>query len=147
LAGCYVLRTNDEELSGEKLWHLYMSLTVAEAEFKALKSTLGLRPVFHQTEGRCQAHILITVLAYQLQRFFTYGLELKSDRRNWTTLRRVLQTHCYATLLVPTRDGRLYRIQKAGIPEDCHREIYQNLGVEYRRLPKTKVVVGTPAIL
>jgi len=37
-------------------------LTDLEAVFRGLKSDLGLRPVFHHTEG----HLFITVLAYQL---------------------------------------------------------------------------------
>jgi len=52
------------------------------------------------------AHIFLTVLAYQLLRFITYTLEQKGDHRDWPTLRRVLQTHCYATLSLPTRNGR-----------------------------------------
>lgn len=141
LTGSYILRTNNVDLKGDELWNLYITLTTAEAGFKALKSDLGMRPIFHQTAERSDAHILITVLAYQLQRFITYTLSLRGDRRCWQTLRRVLQTHCYATLLVPTRDGRLYRIRKAGLAEECQREIYRHLGVECCRLPTTKIVV------
>jgi transposase len=141
LFGCYVLRTDQCQLEGDKLWHLYMTLSKAEAGFRALKSELGLRPNFHRLEERVDAHIFITILAYQLQRFILYTLSLLEERRCWPTLKRVLQTHTYATLLVPTKDGELYRIRKAGTPEACQKTIYNQLGIDYKNLPKSKILV------
>ncbi len=98
LCGCYVLQTNTAaSYTNDERWHLYISLTTAKSGFKALKSDLDLRPVFHQNPSRCDAHIFITILAYQLLRYLTYSLSLKGDYRSWQTLRRVLQTHCYST--------------------------------------------------
>ena len=71
LLGCYVLRTDRSELSAERLWELYVLLSRAEDGFAALKGDLGLRPNYHQLEGRVDAHIFLTVLAYQLLRFIT----------------------------------------------------------------------------
>ena len=82
LLGCYVLRTDHSELGPEPLWKLYVLLTQAEDGFAALKGDLGLRPNYHQLEGRVDAHIFLTVLAYQLLRFITYSLEQKGDHRD-----------------------------------------------------------------
>ena len=71
LLGCYVLRTDRSELSAQRLWELYVLLSRAEDGFAALKGDLGLRPNYHQLEGRVDAHIFLTVLAYQLLRFIT----------------------------------------------------------------------------
>lgn len=141
LHGCYVLRTNDAQapLTGAELWGLYISLATAESGFKALKSDLGLRPNHHQIERRVDAHVFITILAYQLQRFLTYTLETRGDRRQWDTLLLVLRTHCYATLLVPTRDGACYRLRRPGLAEECQREVYRELGLDLRGLPRSKV--------
>ena len=140
LLGCYVLRTDQCDISAEQLWHLYMTLTKAENGFRALKSDCGLRPNFHQLEHRVDAHIFISILAYQLQRFILYALELQGDYRSWDTIRRVLQTHPYCTIIVPTNKGMTYRIRKPGIPGECQRHIYKQLGVDLNRLPKSKIV-------
>ncbi len=141
LLGCYVLRTDRYEMSGEALWHLYMTLSKAENGFRMLKSNCGLRPNHHQLEVRVDAHVFISILAYQLQRFILYQLEKKDDSRTWTTLKRVLQTHMYSTLIVPTTDGKVYRIRKPGIPEECQRDIYTKLNIDVKALPKSKIVM------
>ncbi|MEO0018194.1 MAG: hypothetical protein RLZZ522_1477, partial [Verrucomicrobiota bacterium] len=56
LCGDYVLKT-DHTLGGPELWKLYMTLLRAEEGFGALKGALGLRPNFHQLEGRVEGHI------------------------------------------------------------------------------------------
>jgi len=149
LLGCYVLRTDRSELSQERLWELYILLTRAEDGFAALKGDLGLRPNFHHLERRVDAHIFNTVLAYQLQRYITYTLEQKGDHRDWPTLRRVLQTHCYATLSLPTRNGTVLHVRRAGAPERCHQEIYEKFGINWKELPVQKITAAmrTPAAL
>jgi len=102
LFGCYVLRTNSEtELSAEEIWELYITLTMAEEGFRCLKSNLGLRPIFHHNEDRVDGHILITILAYHLLQFILYSLRLQGDNRSWETIKRVLSTHCYTTMILP----------------------------------------------
>jgi transposase len=64
--GCYLLRTNITDWSAEDLWQAYIQLTEAEAAFRIHKSDLRIRPVWHQTQERVQAHILVCFLAYVL---------------------------------------------------------------------------------
>ena len=64
--GCYVLRSNVTDWSPDELWHAYIQLTQAEAAFRLHKSDLRLRPVWHQTTERVQAHILVCFLAFVL---------------------------------------------------------------------------------
>ena len=66
--GCYLLRSNVTDWSGEELWRAYIQLTEAEAAFRVHKSDLQLRPVWHQKEERVQAHILVCFLAYVLSK-------------------------------------------------------------------------------
>jgi hypothetical protein len=149
LLGCYVLRTDRSELSAEQLWELYVLLSRAEAGFAALKGDLGLRPNHHQLEDRVDAHIFLTVLAYHLLRFITYTLEQKGDHRDWPTLRRVLQTHCYATVSLPTRSGTIVHVRRPGMPEGCHQQIYEKFGINWKELPKKQITatVKTPTAL
>jgi len=142
LFGCYVLRTDERTLGEHELWKLYISLTRAENGFKALKTDLGLRPNPHRKEDRVDAHVFICVLAYHLLRNILWTLEQKGDHRSWETLKRVLRTHCYTTILLPTHSGQIHRIRKAGQPEECQKAIYRNLGIEWRNLPRTRSVIG-----
>src|SRR5947209_3567578 len=65
--GAYMLRTNLQANSAEELWSKYMQLTEAEASFRALKSELSIRPLFHQKESRVKAHVLVAFLGYALR--------------------------------------------------------------------------------
>ena len=143
LLGCYVLRTDQSTMSAEELWTLYMVLTNAEDGFRALKSDLGLRPNRHRIEHRVDAHIFVSVLAYHLLQFILYTLKLAGDDRSWFTINRLLQTHCYTTILMPTVGDKLYRIRKAGDPEECQCDIYRLLGVDVRNLPRTKIITSS----
>lgn len=143
--GCYVLRTDRRDLPAEELWQLYMTLCHAEDGFRALKSDLGLRPNYHQLEHRVDAHVFITVLAYQLLHFIRYTLrQANGDTRSWATLRRLLQTHCYTTVLMPTVDGSLYRLRRPGRPEAAHQQIYRQFAISTAGLPRSEMVTERP---
>ena len=146
LWGCYVLRTDEQTLNEHELWQLYISLTQAEEGFRALKTDLGLRPNPHHKEERVDAHVFICVLAYHLLRNILWTLEQKGDHRNWETLKRVLRTHCYTTILLPTRNGPTHRIRKAGQPEECQKTIYRNLGIDWVGLPCHRSVIGAAPV-
>ncbi len=73
--GAYMLRTNIETGTADELWSRYMQLTEAEASFRALKSELSIRPLFHQKEPRVKAHVMVAFLGYAL----------------WVTLKHLLQ--------------------------------------------------------
>jgi transposase len=70
-----MLRTNLQAGTAEELWSRYMQLTEAEASFRALKSELSIRPLFHQLERRVKAHVMVAFLGYAL----------------WVTLKHLLQ--------------------------------------------------------
>lgn len=138
-----VLGADRQGLTAESLWELYVTLTRAEDGFKALKSDFGLRPNYHQLEPRVDAHVFITVLAYQLLRSLLYRLEQKNDTRGWETIKRVVQTHAYTTIELPATDGKLCHLRKAGRPEEQQTAIYEMLGIDWRNLPapQSEVIV------
>jgi len=135
LFGCYVLRTDERSLSEQQLWQLYISLTHAEDGFKAIKSDLGLRPNRHQKEERVDGHVFICVLAYQLLRNILFTLEQTGDNRSWDTLKRILQIHCYTTVILPTRTGETHHLRRSGQPDEAQKEIYRKLNVSWQGLP------------
>jgi len=62
--GAYLLRTNLKAETAEEMWSKYMPLTEAEESFRALKSELSIRPLFHQLEPRVKAHVMVAFLGY-----------------------------------------------------------------------------------
>ena len=64
--GAYLLRTNLEGSDPVKLWSQYIQLTEVEAVFRALKSDLAIRPIWHFTPKRVEAHIMVAFLGYCL---------------------------------------------------------------------------------
>ncbi len=147
LLGCYVLRTNAGQDSAQDIWNTYMTLSKAEEGFRTLKGDLGLRPNYHQIQGRVEGHIWITILAYHLLSWIRETLRDQGDHRSWGTIRRIMQTHCYTTIVLPTKGGKLYRIRKAGEPDELQKVIYQGLKVDWQNLPQTKMATESGAIL
>jgi hypothetical protein len=64
LDGCYLIKTDRSDLSGDELRRIYVLLTGAESAFRDMKSPLAEWPIFHHTERRTEAHIFLCVLAY-----------------------------------------------------------------------------------
>jgi transposase len=71
--GVFILQTNDFGLGAEEIVRAYMQLQEVERAFRALKSLVKVRPMFHWAERRVEAHIFICFLAYLLAK----ALELK----------------------------------------------------------------------
>lgn len=64
--GCYLLRSNIDDLPPTDIWTAYIGLTQAEAAFRIQKSDLQLRPIWHQRLDRAKAHLLVCFLAFVL---------------------------------------------------------------------------------
>ena len=88
------------------LWQFYIQLVEVEAVFKNLKDDLRLRPIYHQLEGRIEAHIFVAFLAYCLH--VTLRARL-SPLAPGLTPRAVLDKFAAIQMLdvhLPTTDGR-----------------------------------------
>ena len=126
--GVYCLRTNELSWDAEQLWRTYVTLTDLEAVFRSLKSELGLRPVYHRTEGRVDGHLFITVLAYQLVQLIRRRLRQHGISDRWSTLRDILAGQCRVTATFRRADGRTLHVRKATRAEPAQLAILQALG-------------------
>ncbi len=143
LDGCYLLRTDREDLSDAEIWETYVMLTRIETAFRALKSSLGLRPNFHQKEERVDAHLFISVLAYHLLTAVEHRLRRRGDHRSWASVRDVLSTHQRLTIEYreKTNDGhQQHHLRLCSQPEAEHKVIYEHLGLDPEPLPRTRYV-------
>ncbi len=69
----YITNTN---LQPEEVIEQYNGLSVVERAFKVTRGTLDVRPVFHFTERRIEAHICICFVAYKLYKEFERLLKI-----------------------------------------------------------------------
>jgi transposase len=68
LEGKYVIQTEERNLSPLQAVAAYKELNEVERGFSHLKSLLELRPVYHHTDERVQAHVFVAALALLLDR-------------------------------------------------------------------------------
>ena len=129
LDGGYVLKTDRQDLTGDEIWRTYMLLTRVEAAFRAMKSPLLERPIFHHLQDRTQTHIFLCVLAYHLLAAIEKRFLDRDIHTSWGTLRQQLSTHQVVTVVLPTADGRILKIRKATTAEPVHKEIYATLNL------------------
>ncbi len=132
LTGCYVIETTHKDMEPADILKAYHSLSRVEAAFRCLKTDLGLRPVYHQKQDRCGAHLFISVLAYHLLNTIELSLKEKGDSRKWSTLRKVLSTHSRTTVIMADEKGAIHHIRLSGAPEVSHQQIYDALGIKDR---------------
>jgi len=127
--GCYLLRSNINDWSGEELWKAYMQLTDAEAAFRIHKSDLKIRPIWHQKTERVQAHILVCFLAYVLWKTLakmckTAGLG-DEPRRVFEELAKIKAVD----VILPTRSGTEIRRRCICRPTEHQAILLHHLGL------------------
>lgn len=143
LDGCYVLRTDREDLTDQAIWETYVMLTRVEAAFRSMKSSLGLRPNFHQKEHRADAHMFISVLAYHILHAIEHKLRQYGDHRSWETIRKILSTHQRLTIEYNERTQtghQRHHLRVCSKAEVDHKIIYHRLGLTVVPLPRTRYV-------
>jgi transposase len=138
LDGSYVLKTDRQALSADEIWRTYTLLTRVEAAFRAMKSPLMERPIFHHLQRRTETHIFLCILAYHLLVAIEKKFLDNGTHTSWWSLRQQLSTHQVVTVVLPTSNGQTLKIRKGTTPEPTHRAIYETLGIPMEVMkPKT----------
>ncbi len=141
--GAYLLRTNLPADSAEEMWSKYMQLTEAEASFRALKSELSIRPLFHQKEPRVKAHVLVAFLGYALWVTLKHLLRRRPaivpqpsasgvDNAQPFSPKKalaLLSTLQSADIVLPTTDGREIRLRRITEPTAEQKSLLHQLGL------------------
>jgi len=66
--GKYVIQTEEPNLTPVEAVTIYKELSEVERAFANLKDVIEMRPIYHQTDTRVQAHIFVAALAFLLHR-------------------------------------------------------------------------------
>ena len=128
--GAYMLRTNLNAETAEELWAKYMQLTEAEASFRALKSELSIRPLFHQKEPRVKAHVMVAFLGYAMWVTLKHLLKRRApitpkssasgvdNAQPFSPMKALalLSTLQSADIVLPTTDGHEIRLRRITEP-------------------------------
>jgi hypothetical protein len=120
-----------------------MQLTEAEASFRALKSELSIRPLFHQKEPRVKAHVMVAFLGYALWVTLKHLLKRReaimpqpsaSGVNNAEPISprkalALLSTMQSADIVLPTTQGREIRLRRITEPSLEQKSLLHQLGV------------------
>lgn len=139
LKGRYYLRSNLLHFSAKELWGLYNCIRIVEDAFRLMKSSLGMRPIYHQKERRVDGHLWITILAYTLIQDILYRLRSQGITYNWNTLRTKLSTRVRVTTQAKTDAGKALHFRSTTQAEPLHKQIYHALGLSDKILRATKM--------
>jgi len=141
LTGSYFLRTNLTEMGPKELWGLYNTLRGVEDAFRFMKSSLGLRPVYHQKEHRVDGHLWITVLAYHLIQHCLYQLAKQGMNYHWKTVRALVDSRVRVTTQAKTKDGKTLYHRSTTKAEGEQVKIYQALKLSPQILKAQKTIL------
>jgi transposase len=72
--GKYILKTDDPRLGAAEAVGGFKELATVESGFRDLKDVIEMRPVYHKTDERIEAHIFVATLALFLKRSLEHQL-------------------------------------------------------------------------
>jgi transposase len=127
--GAYLLRTNLASSHPEQLWKSYIQLTEAEAAFRALKSELHVRPIFHQKEHRTKAHVMVAFLGYALWVTLKHLLKGSGSKLSPIQALALASTLHSADIVLPTTDGRQIRLRRVTTPTREQQSLFEQLQI------------------
>jgi hypothetical protein len=140
--GRYLLRTNLTQADPAKLWDHYIQLVRIEEAFRTIKGELAIRPIYHQQEGRIEAHVFIAFLAYCLH--VTIGRRLNALAPGLTP-RSALEQFAAVQMIdvhIPTTDGRELQLTRYTQPEAELILLLKQLKLELPQQPPPKITAA-----
>ena len=125
------------------LWERYIQLTQIEAAFKALKSEMGLRPIYHQLGHRVEAHIFIAFLAYCLLVTLKNRLQGLAPGLTPKVVLEKLSTIQMLDVYLPTTDGRYLVMPRYTQPEPDQAILLHKLQLTLPAQPPPRIKAKT----
>jgi transposase len=110
--GKYVIQTEEPQLSAVDAVRLYKELSDVERAFADLKNVLDMRPIYHQTDNRVQAHIYVAAIAVLIHR--AIEKKLKAARLDLSATEALTAMKSVRVVDIDLGDGTTKRSVTAG---------------------------------
>ena len=133
--GIHVIITNDKTIAPQEAIAKYARLWVIEAQFRINKHNLQMRPIFHWTEKRIEAHIAMCYMSFAVLKTIEYKVAL-TQKISVTNIVELLLS-VQASILKHTKTGDLYRLPSAMKVEA--RKIYKTFNI--KRLDHAEIYI------
>lgn len=137
--GAYLLRTNLDPMEPECLWQQYIQLTEVESAFRCLKSELSIRPIWHRTDRRVEAHILVAFLGYCLWVCLKHRLKAIAGSITPARLLDALKNIQLVEVWFQLRDGRQLCLPRITQPEKHQALLLEQLGWSLPEQPPPRI--------
>lgn len=137
--GAYLLRSNITNKSPQDLWSMYTQLTEVEEAFKNLKGDLAIRPIFHQTDQRIEAHIFVAFLAYCLHVTLKNKAKQSAPGLTPRSILEQLKAICMLDVHIPTTDGRFLLMSRYTQPDKTQQLLLAQLALTLPEQPPPKI--------
>ena len=92
LEGKYLIQTEEQTLTPVEAVQAYKELSEVERGFRLLKDVIDMRPIYHRSKQRVQAHIFIAALAFLLHRALEKKLKASGVAMSADQALRALRT-------------------------------------------------------
>ncbi len=110
--GKYVIQTEEQNLSAVDAVRLYKQLSEVERAFADIKDVLNMRPIYHQTDNRVEAHIYVAALALLIHR--AIEKKLKAARLDLSATEALTALKSVRVVDIDLGDGTTKRSVTAG---------------------------------
>ena len=129
--GKYVIQTEEPDLSAHDAVRLYKDLTEVERAFANLKDVIDMRPIYHRTDARVEAHIFVAALAFLLHR--AIEKKLKAARLDLSATEALRALKSVRVVDIDLGDGTTKRSVTAGTQRAA--AVLRALGIANRKPP------------
>ena len=137
--GIYFLRTNVRTLDEKTTWEYYNLIREIECTNRQLKTDLSLRPIYHQKDESCDAHLFFGLLAYWVVNTIRYRLKQSGINYYWTEIIRRMSTQKLVTTQATNALGETVELRLCSQPSKSAKEIYDTLKYKHAPFKKLKI--------
>ncbi|MBE3119704.1 MAG: IS1634 family transposase [Candidatus Atribacteria bacterium] len=140
--GCYLLRSNLTQQDPAQLWKYYTQLTEVEQAFKELKGDLAIRPIYHQSDARIEAHIFVAFLAYCLQVTLKFQASQKAPGLTPRAILEKFAAQQMVDVYLPTTDGRRFILSRFTQPDQDQKLLLHQLKLTLPKQPLPRLAAN-----
>ena len=130
--GLHGVITNSKDKSSVELLSRYRDLWQIEEAFRISKHDLKMRPIYHWSEPRIRAHILICFISLALAKQAVYRVGVQQDAMSFEQIRNEL-LHAQSSVVVDLSSKKRYIIPSHVTVNQ--KKLYQVFGLKRSAIP------------